>query len=242
MKFNLFKPPLWMRFFYPFFYVKRGLYDGIKSIVGDLSGDILDIGCGKKPYEDLFQSKKSYTGIDVEISGHNHESSKIDVFFDGKSLPFDNSAFDTVVMFEVIEHVEDLDFLLSEVRRVLRPGGFLIISCPFVWREHEVPYDFRRFTERGLINHISSYNFLPVVTKKLTKGDEAFVQILIGELHQAVRIFLGTFAYFFSIPIYFFLSISIKIITYPFMVNLSNNHAFYLTTLGTFKLQKLKDY
>jgi SAM-dependent methyltransferase len=66
------------------------------------------------------------------------------------ALPFTSAAFDAVVCTEVLEHVVDARFLLSELARVVRPGGRLLVSVPFVFHYHEDPRDVRRYTPAGL--------------------------------------------------------------------------------------------
>ena len=83
----------------------------------------MDFGCGSKPYESLFVNAKKYIGIDVEVSGHNHKDSKVDVFYDGKTLPFADKSFDAVVCFEVLEHIFNPDEAITEIRRVLKGDG-----------------------------------------------------------------------------------------------------------------------
>ena len=107
------------------------------------------IGCGSKPYENLFVHADKYIGCDVEVSGHNHSDSKIDYFFDGKKLPFSDGTFDAVVSFEVFEHVFNLPEILTEINRVTKEKGTLLISIPFAYGEHEIPYDFARYTSFG---------------------------------------------------------------------------------------------
>ena len=105
---------------------------------------VLDFGCGSKPYENLFINIDEYVGCDIEVSGHDHLDSKIDYFFDGKNLPFIDDRFDSVVSFEVFEHIFNLPEILKEINRVTKTSGNILISVPFAWGEHEVPYDFAR--------------------------------------------------------------------------------------------------
>ena len=78
----------------PFFIVRKALIKGVLEISKHLNrGKLLDIGCGKKPYEEMFDVDE-YIGIDIEISGHDHSSSNIDIFYDGKVIPFANETFD----------------------------------------------------------------------------------------------------------------------------------------------------
>jgi ubiquinone/menaquinone biosynthesis C-methylase UbiE len=128
----------------PFFVIRRGLITGVGSISKHMKGGkLLDVGCGSKPYERMFEVEK-YVGIDLEVSGHDHSFSKIDKFYDGKTIPFEEDFFDNVFCSEVFEHVFNIEELLDEIHRVLKPGGKLGFTCPFVWDEHEQPYDFAR--------------------------------------------------------------------------------------------------
>ena len=64
--------------------------------------------------------------------------------------------------FEVIEHVFNIDEVLTEIFRVLKPNGLFLGTLPFVCEEHEIPYDFARYSSYG-IRHILSKNNLPVL-------------------------------------------------------------------------------
>lgn len=109
----------------------------------------LDVGCGLRPYEPSFP-KGSYIGLDVEVSGRNSTMKVADHYYNGKVLPFPEDSFDGVLCTQVLEHVPDPRVLLAEMSRVLKPEGRLIISIPFVWQEHEEPYDFFRYTRFGI--------------------------------------------------------------------------------------------
>ena len=128
-----------------FYFIRRSILKGIIRYSTQIGGKILDFGCGSKPYRSLFPSEEYY-GLDYENPGHDHSNESIDVFYDGKTIPFDNCFFDSILSTEVIEHVFELDNTLHEFNRVLRKNGVLLITCPFVWPEHEKPYDFARYT------------------------------------------------------------------------------------------------
>jgi ubiquinone/menaquinone biosynthesis C-methylase UbiE len=145
-----------------------------------VTGDVLDLGCGQKPYETIFTNTKSYIGVDVKVSGHNHNNSKIDVFYDGKKLPFLDNSFDSIVCFEVLEHVFDVDELLSEVSRVLKAEGVILITTPFMREEHEIPYDFARYTNFGLTYLLKKNNFKVLDLIKTTSSVIAIGQLFVN--------------------------------------------------------------
>lgn len=127
---------------------RQGLLRGIQSYSKSMHGILLDVGCGVKPYKELF-SVSEYVGIDVDTGIHNSAGS-VDFFYDGKNIPFPDSHFDCVLCSQVLEHVFHPDELLVEIFRVLKPGGKILLTVPFVWDEHEQPYDFARYSSFGL--------------------------------------------------------------------------------------------
>ena len=140
-----------------------------------LSGKLLDFGCGSKPYEKLFKNSNNYVG--VEVSG-NKKNLKSDIYYNGIALPFGNNTFDSILCTEVFEHVEQLDCVITELYRVLKPGGRMIVTTPFMCIEHEMPYDFRRFTFNGLINLMKKNNFKILKSQKLLNNFHVFFQTL----------------------------------------------------------------
>ncbi|HTE29359.1 MAG TPA: class I SAM-dependent methyltransferase [Chryseolinea sp.] len=153
-----FHPGLPGLFLNPFYFIRKQLYDNIRNEAPSLSGRLLDFGCGSKPYEDLFKVDE-YIGIDMENTGHGHANSKIDVFYDGKTIPFPDNSFDCVFCSEVFEHIFNLEEVLVEIRRVMKPGAQILITVPFCWNEHEVPYDFGRYTSFGIKHLMEKQGF-----------------------------------------------------------------------------------
>lgn len=170
----------------PVYIIRNGLFRAISKIAPTIKGNILDFGCGSKPYEPLFKNAQSYVGVDIKISGNNHENSKIDFFYDGKNLPLPSNHFDAVVCFEVIEHVFNIEEVLAEIRRVLKPNGLLLVSIPFAWDEHEIPYDFARYTSYGIKHIFQSNRFEIVELNKTTTYVLAVCQMFIAYLVQHV--------------------------------------------------------
>ena len=144
-----FRPSILGVFINPFYFIRRNLYTNIKKLSGFISGKTLDVGCGQKPYESLFKSSE-YIGMDIEVSGHDHATSKVDLFYDGKVFPVKDNEFDSIVCNEVLEHVFNPDDFVSEINRVLKLNGYLLITVPFIWDEHEQPYDYARYSSFGL--------------------------------------------------------------------------------------------
>lgn len=142
----------------PFFITRRYLYQNIRRVSQHIKGGaLLDIGCGTKPYESFFQVD-SYIGLDYRKEGTN-QNAKADVFYDGGMFPFTKNKFDAALATEVLEHVFEPDLFLKEIYRVLKPGGLCIITVPFLWDEHEQPYDYARYTSFGIKALVEKHGF-----------------------------------------------------------------------------------
>lgn len=160
-----------------FFITRVGLLDFISSNAHEIKGRILDVGCGEKPYANLFAATE-YIGIDIEQSGHDHTRSDIDVFYDGLNIPFEDNSFDSIVCFEVLEHVFEPEKIIQEMYRVLKPGGKLMLTTPFIWNEHEIPYDYGRYTYFGLKHLFTKNEFNVVNQKRIVSGITLFVVLI----------------------------------------------------------------
>ena len=125
------------------------LRGGLRSVAHLVVGDVLDVGCGRKPYEKMLGKRCScWIGLDFNTTPSGLSSA--DVFGSALDLPFDAEAFDTILSTQVLEHVHLPQVLLAEVERVLRPGGHLILTAPQTNPLHEEPHDYFRYTCHGL--------------------------------------------------------------------------------------------
>jgi Methylase involved in ubiquinone/menaquinone biosynthesis len=164
-------------FINPFYFIRKRLVEKIKLLAPELSGKLLDFGCGAKPYQELFSNAQNYIGIDIENEGHDHENENIDVYYDGETIPFENETFDSIFSSEVLEHVPDVDACLKELSRVLKPEGKILITVPFVWQEHELPFDFRRFSAIGIKKQLEDNGFEILHEEKTGHFLEVAVQL-----------------------------------------------------------------
>jgi ubiquinone/menaquinone biosynthesis C-methylase UbiE len=121
-------------------------------------GRLLDVGCGEKPYAPLFRGLvDEHVGVDHPESVH--PLSQVDVLATAYEIPLADGSFDTVLMTEVLEHLEEPARGLAEAGRLLRPGGKLILTTPFMWPLHEEPRDFFRYSPYGLRHLLESGGF-----------------------------------------------------------------------------------
>ena len=155
------------------------LFRAIKRNAHHVKGDVLDFGCGSKPYVDMFDTN-SYTGLDfeTEVSADN-ELLAADYFYDGKTFPFEDNKFDSVFSSEVLEHVFNPDEILAEINRVMKPGGTVLLTCPFYWPEHEQPYDYARYTSFAIKHLFEKHGFEIVDYEKTGSYWDCLLQSLV---------------------------------------------------------------
>jgi SAM-dependent methyltransferase len=142
------RPGVGALFINPFYFARQGLFSAVKLLAPEIHGRVLDVGCGTRPYEGLI-SAREYVGLELDTP-ENRRTNKADVYYDGHKLPFEDSSFDAVICNQVLEHVFEPDAFLREIARVLKAGGRLLLTVPFVWDEHEQPRDFGRYSSFGL--------------------------------------------------------------------------------------------
>ncbi len=162
----------------PFFFARRELAKNIGKSSDILRGKLLDVGCGRKPYKRILRNVTEYIGMDIENPGHDHSEEDIDVFYDGKTFPFPDHHFDSVLTNQVFEHVFNPTEFLSEVNRVLKPNGHLLLTVPFIWDEHEQPFDYGRYSSFGIKHVLEMHDFKILKQYKSGTGIQALVQLI----------------------------------------------------------------
>ncbi len=138
-------------------------------------GRVLDLGCGTAAYKEIIlRTADEYIGVDWENS--LHEQSCVDVRADlTKPLPFADDYADVAVSFQVMEHLPEPAAFLSESFRVLKPGGKIILTTPFMWGIHEAPYDYFRYTRYGLEYLLAGAGFVDISVQESTGFWQTFV-------------------------------------------------------------------
>lgn len=157
------------------------LFENIKKYA---KGRLLDIGCGNKPYANIINVLvDEYIGCDIVQSSDQ----KVDIICDATKIPLPNASFDILMSTQVIEHIADHQLLINESYRILKPGGYLIISGPMYWPIHEEPYDFFRFTKYGF-RHLLTRAGYTVIEERTNGGKwalcgQAFLHALYPDLY-----------------------------------------------------------
>jgi SAM-dependent methyltransferase len=118
-----------------------------ESVIRMHAGGVLaDVGCGKMPYYGIYRDQvQDVIGIDWPSS--SHDSPYVDVLCDlNERIDLSDRSVDTVLCTDVLEHIYRPSVLWHEIARILRPGGIAIVATPFLYRIHEAPHDYHRYT------------------------------------------------------------------------------------------------
>jgi len=104
-----------------------------------------------QPYRPLLPPGARYRAIDVAVAGEAFGYDLPDTeYFEGDRWPVDDTSIDVVLATETLEHVPEPKVFLAEARRVLRPGGRIVLTVPFAARWHYIPHDYWRYTPSSL--------------------------------------------------------------------------------------------
>lgn len=114
-----------------------------------------------------FLSKNITTQIDID------PERRPDIVMDVQKMDFENNTFDIVITLEVLEHVPDPIKAMSEIHRVLKHGGNLYLSTPFILGIHDAPFDYYRFTRYGLLKLAENFDV------KLLRERNGYIDALI---------------------------------------------------------------
>ena len=151
-------------------------------------GILFDIGCGEKPYRSLTTDLVSHH-FGLDHPGSFHSKSKVDIFGTAYETGVADQSIDTILCTVVLEHLERPHEAICEMYRILKPGGYIILSVPLFWHLHEEPRDFFRYTKYGLSHLFKKAGFQVVEINPLSGFIVTFSQELVYFLnyfHQGI--------------------------------------------------------
>ncbi|MBI2446224.1 MAG: class I SAM-dependent methyltransferase [Parcubacteria group bacterium] len=161
----------------------------ISKHVQNIGGVVIDFGGGKGPSYERFWSIMPEKFIRVDVN----KNVEPDIIADlNELLPFNDNFADTVFLFNVIYILESPEKTLREIKRILKSGGKLFITSPFVFNEAKEPNDYWRFTSEGL--------------EKLLKesGFNNYFITPVGERFSAAAYLITPFLFFWPIKFLFY--------------------------------------
>lgn len=129
-----------------------------------IKGDVLELGCGEgRGIDIILRKSKSFTAIDKikDIIEKLSSKYKDNVFISSNFPPLsdiEDNSFDTIISFQVIEHIQDDNQYISEIDRILRPGGVALITTPNIKMTlTRNPWHVREYTSEELNNLCRKY-------------------------------------------------------------------------------------
>jgi SAM-dependent methyltransferase len=149
---------------------------------------LLDVGCGTMPYRSFFLEASEYHGLEID-QPRNRSNPNVTHWYDGVLFPLGDELYSGVICSQVLEHTFMPELLLSEIYRVLEPGGRLLLTIPFFWPEHEQPYDSQRFTSYGIIDRLQKVGFHEITVVKTNPGLSCLMQLGIEWMESCGRRF-----------------------------------------------------
>jgi SAM-dependent methyltransferase len=132
----------------------------------------LDVGCGTKPYQQFFAEAEVFVGVDP--------SGRADLVGSAENIPVGDGTFDVVLCNQVLEHTLDPAKVVQELRRVVAPGGRILLSTHGVQVYHPAPLDLWRWTHAGLEQLFRSNGEWSSVTVTPASGPASCIAMLMA--------------------------------------------------------------
>jgi len=145
-----------------------------EKYLGDLTGSIIDFGGGGRPsYAKYFDKDAKVTRTDYD------ESKNPDIVVDlNKPIELESSSFDNAILFNTIYILENPTASLKEINRILKPGGRLLLTSPFIFNEAPEPIDYWRFTSYGIEKVLRDAGFVNIEKYKMGERFSASINII----------------------------------------------------------------
>lgn len=125
--------------------VETSVLGNLCEMVRSNVGRILDVGCGRGYMLDRIYRFKEKVGLDISLNELKHitdpEVVKVRAF--AEDMPFEDGYFNTIICFDVLEHVQHVEMLASEIDRVLDERGELFLACP--WEQDLSVYESKEY-------------------------------------------------------------------------------------------------
>jgi 2-polyprenyl-3-methyl-5-hydroxy-6-metoxy-1,4-benzoquinol methylase len=130
------------------------------NMLGDICDGkkVIDLGCGYWPERELISHLKAYVTL-VDIAGKLIGDDVVEA--DACHTPFPDKSYDVVICRELLEHVIDADALMAEIRRLLRAGGYLLLSTPNGFNIPPMPGGdhLRAYSPQSLLDLMDKFHF-----------------------------------------------------------------------------------
>jgi SAM-dependent methyltransferase len=221
--------------FHAGYWVRTRIDKAIAASAHLAHGVLLDVGCGRKPFEkDFAPFVEKYWGLEYSPES-GYRGNRADFCGDASALPLPDKSVDTILCTEVFEHLPNPEKTAQEFARVLRPGGTLICTAPFVFPIHD-KYDFFRYTPDGLAVILQRYG---LTIEKVTplSGTGVTLAVLLNFFWFEMGFVWNKWLYPFGLilrPLFWLIIFMVNILGWLGEVLIPSNHlAFNHLTIAT---------
>ena len=144
--------------FHPQWLIGHNKYKFLLESGKKIEGRVLDIGCYDKSSRQYLDRNVEYIGLDY-LTADTLYDSRPDIYGNAENLPFLDGSINTVLLLDVLEHVQHPVLCIEEIHRIMRTGGLLVINIPFIYPLHDVPHDYHRWTLYGIRSLLTEKGF-----------------------------------------------------------------------------------
>lgn len=132
----------------------------LQSFAHEMRGVVVDVGGKRENKRGVFQPPedhaKTWWYINLDMG------TRPNVYGDVQQIPLRGQSVDCILCTEVLEHLPRPERCVDEMHRLLRDGGLVLASAPFLYPVHADPFDYQRFTEDGLRNLFKEFKTVEV--------------------------------------------------------------------------------
>ena len=158
--------------------VRRAIFGALMKYRRHYKGTLLDIGCGHMPYREVLLAKPGHVSKYIGLDLVDNIYQKPDLEWDGQHIPLEDESVGCALATEVFEHCPDPEVVMREALRVLKTGGTLFFTVPFLWPLHCVPHDEYRYTPFALERHLRAAGFSQIEIRALGGWDASLAQLI----------------------------------------------------------------
>jgi len=132
----------------------------------ELSGNVIDLGgTGRAEYAGFL--KGNFKRLSVNLDKNSNPDFIADL---ENKLTFESNKYDGALLINVLEHIYHAHQLISETYRILKPGGTVVVTIPYIMAIHPSPRDYYRFSEDALRSMFGEAGFSHIAIKPIGSG------------------------------------------------------------------------
>ena len=172
---------------------RKNLYEYLISAIKKYyreNDKVISIGSGGPIKKTLLEQKIKFKEIDID------RERKPDYVCDIEKMDiFEDDSVDIIFCLEVLEHVRNPFNAIKEIERILKTGGLIIGSVPFVFPIHEEPRDYYRYTKYGLLNLFQNFECVELIERNSYVESIGVILLRLVNIGSRRQRFIGALAF-----------------------------------------------